>query len=265
MAYPPAALATGKTNATPQVNDHPTHHNDIAQAVNDIVAELGTNPSGTYTDVTDRLAAMPPAGTVLDYIGTAAPSGWLMLDGSAHVGADTAYPELWALAPAGWKSGTTLTLPDARGRMAVGYQASQAVFDTIGETGGSRDAALVTHTHGLGAHTHTLAHTHTTDDPGTHTHGAADTTAHNETLVARLDGYGGASIGVTDTGAGTGIALRFEGATAGNGAHTHTTNSQSTSTTSGPSAASDAPAGAVAATDANLPPYIVLAKIIKAH
>lgn len=47
----PAALdsfATNKSNATNTNNDHPNHHNDLADAVNKVEAELGIDPAGLY-------------------------------------------------------------------------------------------------------------------------------------------------------------------------------------------------------------------------
>jgi len=38
MAWPPAALPTNRTNASPQQDTHPADHNAIAQAINDTVA-----------------------------------------------------------------------------------------------------------------------------------------------------------------------------------------------------------------------------------
>lgn len=48
MAYPPGTLPTGRTNATPQQDNHPADHNTVNQAVNDIVGRLGANPQGTF-------------------------------------------------------------------------------------------------------------------------------------------------------------------------------------------------------------------------
>lgn len=42
MAFPPPTLPTNKTNATPQLDDHPGEHNALAQAVNDLTAHLTT-------------------------------------------------------------------------------------------------------------------------------------------------------------------------------------------------------------------------------
>jgi hypothetical protein len=58
------SLATTKANATTQHTDHPAHHNDLADAVNKIEAELGTNPSGGSATVAAAIvAAAATAGT----------------------------------------------------------------------------------------------------------------------------------------------------------------------------------------------------------
>lgn len=56
-AYPGAldSFATNKANATATTTDHPNHHNDLADAVNKIEAELGVTPSGAAATVAARL------------------------------------------------------------------------------------------------------------------------------------------------------------------------------------------------------------------
>jgi hypothetical protein len=60
MAYPPPALPTNNTDATPADGGYhaDTLHNATGAAVADIVTELGTDPSGTAADVTARLSAL---------------------------------------------------------------------------------------------------------------------------------------------------------------------------------------------------------------
>lgn len=58
MPYPPAAQATDATNATAQADVHPGRHNGLGAAINDIVAELGANPSGAKATVEERLATL---------------------------------------------------------------------------------------------------------------------------------------------------------------------------------------------------------------
>lgn len=61
MAYPPPSPANDKTDDTVSDDDHAPHHNELADAVIDIVTELGTAPSGAEADVTARLAAIDAA------------------------------------------------------------------------------------------------------------------------------------------------------------------------------------------------------------
>lgn len=106
-------------------------------------------------------SALGPVGTIVDYIGTTAPTGWAILDGSTITGGASLYPDLWAILPASFKSGTNIVLPDTRGRVAVGRNASDTDFDQIGETGGAKTVTLSTaqmpsHTHIQDAHQHIL-------------------------------------------------------------------------------------------------------------
>lgn len=110
-----------------------------------------------------------PAGAVKMYIGATAPTGWLLLNGATVVGAQTLYPDLWAIAPAGWKSGSNLILPNMASRFPIGQSGS------LGETGGSNThtigtANLPPHAHAAG----TLATSaHSVSDPG-HGHSVND-------------------------------------------------------------------------------------------
>jgi hypothetical protein len=56
MAYPPSTIAADKNNGTLTEDDHAPHHNDLAEAVNDIVDELGPTPAadiaGAQADAT---------------------------------------------------------------------------------------------------------------------------------------------------------------------------------------------------------------------
>lgn len=54
MAYPPPLPALGKVNSTPQNNDHPAHHNALAQAIRDIVDILGESPADGASDMSVR-------------------------------------------------------------------------------------------------------------------------------------------------------------------------------------------------------------------
>lgn len=103
MPYPPTTPPTTRTNATPQVDVHASDHNVLAQAVKDILTELGTDPSGTFADLTARLAALTRLSiaenrsVTTDGNGTATvplPTGGKLL-GAAANGAQTAFPHFY--------------------------------------------------------------------------------------------------------------------------------------------------------------------------
>jgi hypothetical protein len=105
------------------------------------------------------------------------------------------------------------------GRVPVGLNGADPLFDALEETGGSKDATLVSHTHTI---------TSSTDSAGTHTHNI------------------GAN-GISASGGGGPLAGSTSSAvSASAGAHTHTVTSTASS-------------AGTSATNANLPPYITVA------
>jgi len=115
----------------------------------------------TADDMDDlRTSGGVSAGDIKSGVWSAAPTGWLLLDGTAHADADTDYPDLWAAAPAAWKSGSTLTLPDmTEDRVLLGG-------GTVGTEAGANTHTLITAN--LPPHEHTITHTHAID----HNHAA---------------------------------------------------------------------------------------------
>jgi microcystin-dependent protein len=161
-------------------------------------------------------AAEVPTGGMIPYGGTAAPSGWLLCDGSAV--SRTTYADLFAALSTRFGAGngtTTFNVPDMRGKFALGV-ATSGTGSTLGGSGGTID-----HVHTGPAHTHdpgTLAvpsggaHTHTTGAPSattasvqngagvtsptdTHTHDIASSGAHTHTVTGAT-----ASSGTGNTG-----------------------------------------------------------------
>jgi hypothetical protein len=114
------------------------------------------------------------------------------------------------------------------GRVMVGLDGSDALFDTLEETGGSKDAIVVSHTHtattnSTGSHNHTVT---TYDFAGAHSHSQSP--------------YPG---GIASAAGGTGASnTSAASSTAGEHSHTFTTNATGSS-----------------ATNANLQPYITVA------
>ncbi|HIX16953.1 MAG TPA: phage tail protein [Candidatus Gemmiger faecavium] len=74
-----------------------------------------------------------PPGMIVPYAGAAAPAGWLLCDGSAV--SRTTYADLFAVIGTTYGAGngsTTFTLPDLRGRVAAGANASNALASRAG-------------------------------------------------------------------------------------------------------------------------------------
>ena len=134
-----------------------------------------------------------PAGTVVATVSASADAGWLLLDGSTVIGAQSSYPALWTVAPNTWKSGSNLVLPDMADHVLSGSGAT-----TLGATGGANTVTIGTanlpvHTHSINhGHANTFAashdHTHAIDPPSTTSGGPSDD------VVERLVGYSGSYV-----------------------------------------------------------------------
>lgn len=141
MAYPPTVPSNSRANTTPLVNDHPADHNAIADALTDIIAEIERLKD-------DVIPVAVPVGTVIPFAAATAPSGWLNANGAAV--SRTTYADLFALIGTTYGVGdgsTTFNLPDVKSRTVIGRDSGDATFTTVGNTGGLRDATLVSHTH----------------------------------------------------------------------------------------------------------------------
>lgn len=181
-----------------------------------------------------------PAGTVVDFAGTTAPTGWLICAGQALSRVD--YPDLFAAIGTayGAPSGATFNLPDTRGRVVAGRDVDSGGFAdrlttpnsrNVGASGGAQTVTLTagqmpTHTHAVTGDTNSVSgHTHGYDVSG-------------ETVLV---------------GNGANLVLRAGGsssATTAAGAHSHTIS------------VSAANAGSSEA-HSNVQPVIVFTKIIK--
>jgi microcystin-dependent protein len=247
-------------------------------------------PSGPAADPTtaNQLArkayvdGIIPVGMIAPYGGSAAPAGWLLCDGSAISRAT--YAALFTAIGTAYGIGngtTTFNLPDFRGKFPVGRDPGVAIVDTLGETGGSRDAIAVTHSHTLGSHTHGFTtgvesanhqHSFTTNNPGDHSHGVGgglNFAVLATTGISNFNPQSPAS-GATSYFHTAASGATTTPATDNSGGHTHsgntgnvTANHQHSGTTGGPSGSSDP--GGSSGTNANMPPFQVVNYIIRTN
>jgi len=121
-------IAPGYTDGGSEVGDivviRPTtqYADNLAE-----VLEVTLNDDGTPKEAGIHYAM--PAGAVLPFAGSAAPTGFLMCDGSSKVRAD--YPDLFAAIGTafGAADGSHFNLPDMRGRTAIGAGANTWSFN----------------------------------------------------------------------------------------------------------------------------------------
>ena len=99
-----------------------------------------------------------PAGTIVMWSGTTAPSGWAICNGDWYDptnGDHDFYPT----------SSRTVLSPDLRNRFVVGHSGS-GDYASIGSTGGANYVTLTAAQSGLPSHFHRMNHGHTVSDPG---------------------------------------------------------------------------------------------------
>ena len=144
--------------------------------VNHLYTKVGDATEVKVLNLTTLAAAgsssEAPVGSLVQYAGDApAPTGWLMADGSTISKTGT-YSDLFAVI--GYKydtslSGDSFRLPDMRGSFPAG-KSSSPPFDTLGNTGGSKDSVNVEHTHNVGGQNAAISGT--TNFTGTVSNGA---------------------------------------------------------------------------------------------
>lgn len=191
--------------------------------------------AATYGQVAAVNSVM--TGTIQMWPTTSAPTGYLLCAGSAV--SRTTYAALFAVIGTTFGAGdgsTTFNLPNYADRMPIG---SGTIAASIGATGGSKDAVVVSHTHTVSISD--PGHNHTINDPG-HTHsvlGTNSTTSIGGGPVVFDSGYPAIQPGIV--GSTTGISI-----------NNRTTGISASASTTGSSG-----------TNANLPPYLGINFIIK--
>jgi microcystin-dependent protein len=152
-------------------------------------------PDGTLQSTAATTGDTIPAGSVMDYAGTAAPSGWLLCYGQAV--SRTTYAALFTAISTTYGSGdgsTTFNLPDLRGRVAAGK-------DDMGGSAANRITAAGSGITGttLGAAGGTQTHTLTEAQMPAHTHSGGF--GSGSSVVSAMCGSGG-NVNTGSTGGG---------------------------------------------------------------
>lgn len=185
-----AAAVTGPKIATGAVTDtHITGPIDEAKIAPGSNGQQLVTSGGTVQWATPGAVSDPtPPGTIHDYGGDTAPTGYLMCDGSAV--SRTTYAALFAVIGTKFGAGngsTTFNLPP-KGRIYINRDSADTDLDTVGEMGGGKTVSITTgnlppHTHGVGSYA-VGSHTH---NAGTLAMADHDHTvqAHSHTIPAK--------------------------------------------------------------------------------
>lgn len=112
------------------------------------------NQDGTISDDFRNEMQVIPTGSIMWYLSSVIPSGWLEANGQ-EISRET-YPLLFSLLGTKYGAGngtTTFLLPDLRDSFIMGRSATRA----IGDTGGEADHLLTGAESGTSSHTHTIS------------------------------------------------------------------------------------------------------------
>ena len=247
-----------------------TSHHDADVIDVDTAAFTGVLDTGLQPDLQTILEAieahLTPTGVVAPFAGSTEPTGWLLCQGQAV--SRTTYAALFAVIGTTYGAGdgsTTFNLPDLRSKFPVG-KGTETWSDSLGETGGSKDAVVVDHSHDM---THGHADNFAVSSLGTtNVTSSSDSHSHTGTLTFPNPpaGLGTASGDVAKVGSGGYSRITRTGSISiSSDAHTHTTNIAHGHSLTGSVTAfsgSTGPSG-VSGANANLPPYVTLNYIIK--
>lgn len=216
-------MAGGDASQMPAALD-PNWINRKFEAIEQWQREMMPSVAQSVTGIVNEITARFPIASVIANAANAVPTGWILADGAAI--SRTTYADLFVAIGTTYGVGdgsTTFNVPDVKGRIPVGYDASIGGFNNYGQTGGE------------------ITHTLTAAEMPSHTHSQA---SHSHTIGTRLTGITGSNLvapgsstptiaGTTQTNADSGSANPAIGSAGSDGAHN------------------------------NLQPYIVLPYIIK--
>lgn len=182
----------------------------------------GSVKAGLSALAAEVIAQLVPTGTITAFAGVAAPSGWLLCDGTTST---AGYPGLAALVGA--------TTPDLRGHVLVGKSASAPFNGTLLSKFGSTTSTAV-HTHGdgtltassAGSHDHTYSGT-TNAESQDHSHAQLvglinyETGPYQAVVTTPVGSASGTDANYSTAGKSTTHNHSYSGTVVSNGSHTH--------------------------------------------
>lgn len=153
---------------------HSSQHTNANDAIEAIQAKVGADNSAVTTSLDYKVRVWNPIGEITIWATSSAPTGWLICDGSAI--SRSTYSGLFAVLGTTYGVGdgsTTFNLPNLKGRVVVGRDATDTDFDVIGETRGSKTHVLTVseipvHSHAITINANTLDMVY---DPGAYNSG----------------------------------------------------------------------------------------------
>lgn len=198
---------------------HEAAQNPHGTTASDVGADVVGSSAAVASDLSDHaadpnahaaeLGAIIPTGMLAPFGGAAAPTGWLLCDGSAV--SRTTYADLFTAIGVTYGAGngsTTFNVPDARGRAIYG-KAVSGTGSALGEQFGSMSHTHTqpTHTHSQPTHTHTgPSHTHTGPS---HTHDVSGTSGAGGSHSHSVGGTTGSTTGTAIGQEGTGSSFEY--------------------------------------------------------
>lgn len=150
-----AAIAQYVGQSDPTANDgSPAYSVDISDGQNLPIAD----GDSLRLAISKMIVGLIPTGSLIDFAGASAPTGYLLCNGAAV--SRTTYARLFAAIGTTWGAGdgtTTFNVPDLRGRAAIGAGTGASLtVRTLGDTGGEETHQLTvtempSHVHGITA------------------------------------------------------------------------------------------------------------------
>jgi microcystin-dependent protein len=209
---------------------------EVLDTLNELSAALNDDPNFSTT-VANALAALVPAGTVIQSARVSAPAGYLLCEGQAV--SRSTYSALFDAIGTTYGVGdgsSTFNIPNLQGKVPVGK--NSGTFSTLGATGGAE-------THTLDAtqipsHNHTFSATTNTTGNHNHSIGFSDSTIPGWSFISNNGAYDPVPFTSQYGGWGTNYS----------GNHSHTVSGTTSSVGDGQA-------------HNNLQPYIVLNYMIK--